>query len=92
MPIRLPLDDWDAVTSELREFGASGDVTTGEDSLRIDFGTARVEVSRHGHVSTGMPLHDFEHDGGVTVVVDHEDGALRIETDDVEYTFRRPTG
>jgi hypothetical protein len=28
----------------------------------------------------------------VTVVVDHEDGALRIETDDVEYTFRRPTG
>jgi hypothetical protein len=39
-----------------------------------------------------MPLHDFEHDGGVTVVVDHEDGALRIETDDVEYTFRRPTG
>lgn len=92
MPTRVPLEDWDAVTTELREFGAGRDVTMGDASLRIDFGTAHVEILRDGHVSTGMPLHVFEHQSAEAIVVDHADGALTVETGDVKYTFRRPGG
>jgi len=97
VPERIRLDDWDAVRDELRRFGESGDVTVDDDRVRIDFGSARVEVSREGGVKTGMPLHDFERvgeelepDGGVELVVDHDAGALTVDADDVTYTFRRP--
>jgi len=84
------LDDWDAVCDELRRFGDPGDVTVDDDRIRIDFGSARVEVSRDGGVKTGMPLHDFEREGAAELVVDHGAGTLTIDGDDVSYTFRRP--
>ena len=90
MTERVRLDDWDAVSHELRRFGESGDVTVDDDRLRIDFGSARVEVSRDGSVKTGMPLHDFEREGAAQLVVDHDAGTLTIDGDGVTYTFRRP--
>lgn len=97
MPERIRLDDWDAVRDELRRFGESGDVTTDDDRTRIDFGSARLELSRDGRVSAGMPLHDFdregeafEREGDVELVVDHDAGTLTVDADDVTYTFRRP--
>jgi len=53
-------------------------MTTGTSGL-IDFGSVnRREVSKHGHViRTGMPLHDFEHDGVADLVVDHDAGSSR---------------
>lgn len=92
MATRIELSDWDAVVEELRRFGEPGDVTTGDDRIRIDVGSAALEVSRAGHVNTGMPLHDFEHRGAVELVVDHEAGSVTIAADDVSYTFRRPGG
>lgn len=90
MANRLQLSDWDALVEELRRFGETGDVTADEDSIRIDFGAGSVELERGGHVSTGMALHDFEHDGDASVVVDHDEGSLTIESEPVSYTFRRP--
>lgn len=90
MATRIPLSDWDAVSDELRRFGEPGDVTVGDDRIRIDFGTAQLEVSRDGRVSTGMALHDFEHREALELVVDHDAGSVTIEADDVSYTFRRP--
>jgi hypothetical protein len=92
MATRIELSDWDAVVEELRQFGEPGDVTAGDGRIRIDVGSARLEVSRDGRVSTGMPLHDFEHRGAVELVVDHDAGSVRTEADDVSYTFRRPGG
>ena len=92
MVTRVRLDDWEAVIHELRRFGTAGDVTTGDDWIRLEFGSARVEVTRTGRVSAGMPLHEFEREGEVDLLVDHEEGALTVEADDVSYTFRRPGG
>ncbi|WP_222916281.1 hypothetical protein [Natrinema sp. SYSU A 869] len=92
MANRIQLSDWDTVIDELHRFGETGDVTTGDDRIRIDFGSAHLEVSRTGRVSTGMPLHDFEQQGEVDLVVDHGAGSLTIDADDVVYTFRRPSG
>ncbi|WP_226004383.1 hypothetical protein [Natrinema salinisoli] len=92
MANRIKLSDWDAASDELRQFGESGAVTTGDDRIRLDFGSARLEVSQDGRVSTGMPLHDFEHRGAVELVVDHDAGSVTLEGDDVSYTFRRPGG
>lgn len=97
MPERVRLDDWGAVCDELRRFGEPGTVTIGDDRIRVDFGSAHVELSRDGHLQTGMPLHDFERKGeeferagDLELVVDHGAGALTIDADDVTYTFRRP--
>ena len=92
MSKRIRVGDWEAVVGELRRFGETGDVATEDDRVRIDFGAAHVEVSRHGHVSTGMALHDFERESTDEIVVDHEAGTLRVDADDVTYTFRRPGG
>ncbi|WP_226480841.1 hypothetical protein [Natrinema amylolyticum] len=92
MTSRIQLSDWDAVTDELRRFGEAGDVTTGDDRIRIDFGSAHLEVSRTGRVSAGMPLHDFERRGEVDLIVDHDAGSVTIDADGVVYTFRRPGG
>ncbi len=92
MPKRIQFNNWETVVDELRQFGKTGDVTTKDDWIRIDFGSAHIEVSQDGHVSTGMPLHEFEQKGEVDLVVDHDEGSLTIEADDVTYTFRRPGG
>ena len=92
MATRVRFDDWEAVIDELCRFGDSGDVTTGDDWIRLDFGSAHVEVTQTGHISAGMPLHEFERDGEIDLLVDHEEGALTFEADNVTYTFRRPGG
>ena len=92
MAIHLEFGDWDAVVEELRRFGERGDVTFGDGWIRVQFGSAHVELAREGRVSTGMPLHDFEREGEVDLVVDHEAGSLTVDADDVTYTFRRPGG
>ncbi len=92
MPNRIRIGDWETTIDELRRFGKTGNMTTGDERIRIDFGSAHVEVSKHGHVSTGMPLHDFEHDGVADLVVDHDAGSLTVEANDATYTFRRPDG
>ena len=92
MTKRIQFSNWETVVDELRQFGKTGDVTTKDDRIRIDFGTAHIVVSQDGHVSTGMPLHEFEQNGEIDFVVDHDQGSLTIEADDVTYTFRRPGG
>lgn len=92
MTERLQLADWNAVTEELRRFGEAGDVTANEDAIRIDFGSAFIELGRDGYVKSGMALHDFESDEVAAVVVDHDEGSLAIESEPVSYTFRRPVG
>jgi len=90
MTTEVHLSDWAAVTTELQQFGASGEVTTGDDHIRVAFGGAYFEVKKEGVVRTGMPLHEFEHDGDSKLIVDHENGSITVETDSLEYTFRRP--
>jgi hypothetical protein len=90
MTTEIQLTDWEAVTSELRRFGATGDVTADDDRIRVDFGSAYIEATKAGTISTGMPLHELDHDGDITLGVDHEDGSITVETDALSYTFRRP--
>jgi hypothetical protein len=92
MTPHVQLDEWDTLRTELRRFGERGEVTIEDEWIRIDFGSAHVEVTRDGTLSTGMPLHDFTHDNTAVVVVDHGAGTLTIEADTVSYTFRRPGG
>jgi len=89
---RVNLNEWETLTEQLRRFGRSGDVTIDDGRIHIDFGSAEIQVSQDGTVTTGMPLHDFTHDETVEVVVDHDSGTLRVESDTVSYTFRRPGG
>jgi hypothetical protein len=92
MAPRVHLSEWDSLCEELRRFGHAGDVTAADDLIRIDFGSAYVELSRDGTFQTGMPLHEFAHDDTVSVVVDHDAGTLTVEADTVSYTFKRPGG
>lgn len=92
MTPRVQLNEWETLIDELRRFGRPGDVTATGDRIRIDFGSARVELSRDGTLRTGMPLHDFTHDDTAAVVVDHDAGTLAVDADTVRYTFRRPGG
>lgn len=92
MPSRVKLDEWEKLVEQMRRFGRSGDVSTDEGRVRVDFGSAEIEVSQDGTLKTGMPLHDFAHDDTVEVVVDHASGTLTVESDTVSYTFRRPGG
>ena len=92
MPQRIQLSEWDTLITELRRFGQAGNVTTADDHIHIDFGSAQVELSRDGTLQTGMPLHDFAHDDTVAIVVDHDAGTLTVDAESVTYTFRRPGG
>jgi hypothetical protein len=92
MTQRVQLNEWETLIDELRRFGRAGDVTATDDRIHINFGSARVELSRDGTLQTGMPLHDFTHDDTVAVVVDHDAGTLTVDADTVSYTFRRPGG
>jgi hypothetical protein len=92
MTLRVALDEWDTLSTELRRFGRTGDVTITDERIHIDFGSAHVEVTQDGTISTGMPLHDFAHDRTVVIVIDHDAGTLTVEADTVNYTFRRPGG
>jgi len=90
MTAEIPLPDWETVTTELQRFGATGAVTTRDDSIRVTFGSAYIEVTKEGTISTGMPLHELEHDGDASLIVDHETNSISIHTDELSYTFRRP--
>jgi hypothetical protein len=92
MTPRVHLNEWETLIDELHRFGRAGEVTATDDRIQIDFGSARVELSRDGTLQTGMPLHDFTHDDTVAVVVDHDAGTLTVDADTVSYTFRRPGG
>jgi len=72
MTKRIQFSDRKTVVDELRQFWKTGDVTTKDDRIRIDFRSAHIEVSQDGHVSTGMPLHELEQEGAVDLVVDHD--------------------
>lgn len=89
---RVKLSEWDRLTEQLHRFGQSGDVTADAEVIRVEFGSAEIEVSRDGRLRTGMPLHEFAQDDTVAVVVDHDAGTLTVESDAVSYTFRRPGG
>jgi len=90
MTTKIKLTDWETVTAELQQFGAAGEVTISDDSIRVEFGSAYIEVTKEDTISTGMPLHDLEHEGDVSLIVDHENSAISIQTDEMDYTFRRP--
>jgi len=90
MTSEIHLSNWATVTTELQKFGASGKVTTGDDHIRVAFGGAYFEVKKEGVVRTGMPLHEFEHDGESTLIVEHENGSITVKNDSIKYTFRRP--
>jgi hypothetical protein len=90
MTTKIRLTEWEALTAELKQFGASGDVTADDNRIRVDFRSAYIEVTKGGSISTGMPLHELEHDGDITLIVDHENGSITVETKALDYTFRRP--
>jgi len=90
MTTKVKLTDWETVTAELQQFGATGEVSTSDDSVHVQFGSAYIEVTKAGTIRTGMPLHELEHEGDVSLIVDHENNAISIQTDELDYTFRRP--
>lgn len=90
MTTNVKLTDWETVTAELQQFGAAGEVSIGDDSIRVEFSNAYIEVTKEGTISTGMPLHDLEHQGDVSLIIYHENNAISIQTDELDYTFRRP--
>ena len=90
MTTNVKLTDWETVTAELQQFGATGEVSISDDSIRVEFSNAYIEVTKEGTISTGMPLHDLEHEGDGSLMIDHENNAISIQTDELDYTFRRP--
>ncbi|ERH06117.1 MAG: hypothetical protein J07HN4v3_01727 [Halonotius sp. J07HN4] len=90
MTTEIKLTDWDSVTTELQQFGTTGEVTTSDDSIRVELGSAYIEVRRGGTISTGMPLHELEHAGDGSLIVDHKHNTISIKTESLDYTFRRP--
>lgn len=90
MTTEIHLTDWEAIRSELKQFGTTGEVTTDETTIRVEFGSAYIEVTEKGSIHTGMPLHELKHDDEGTLIVDHENGSITVETDALKYTFRRP--
>ncbi|MFC4989516.1 MULTISPECIES: hypothetical protein [Saliphagus] len=90
MAERVELSDWVELTAQLRRFADGAETTVDDDRIRIEFGSAHVEIGREGRVETGMPLHGFEREGDAEFVVDHEAGTLTVEGETTSYTFRRP--
>jgi len=90
MTTTIHLTDWEAIQTELKQFGTTGEVTADDTSIRVEFGSAYIEVTREGSIHTGMPLHNLEHDGEAKLIVNHENGSITVETDELNYTFRRP--
>jgi hypothetical protein len=90
MTTNVKLTDWETVTAELQQFGAGGEVSTDGDSIRVEFSNAYIEVTKEGTISTGMPLHDLEHEGDGSLMIDHENNEISIQTDEFDYTFRCP--
>jgi hypothetical protein len=87
--MQVPLDDWDAVVSRLREFADECRET--DDGVVCEFGQgAQFAVSADGTVDAGMPLHDFANSSVHTLVIDHDGGSITAVGDGTEYTFRRP--
>ncbi len=87
MAERVPIDNWGAIETNLRRFAP--DVDEHGSKLVARMGVARFTVTRDGHVTAGMPFHEF--DGRADwVVFDHDAGAIRIERAGVTYVFRKP--
>ena len=78
MTTKVKLTDWETVTAELQQFGATGTISTDNDSIRVEFGSAYIEVTEGGTIRTGMPLHELEHEGNVSLIIDHENNAISI--------------
>lgn len=87
MATRVPVSDWDAIADNIHRFAPN--VNVHDTKIIARMGVARFSISRDGHVTAGMPLHDF--DGRAdSLVFDHDAGAIRIERAGVTYVFRRP--
>ncbi|WP_266079701.1 hypothetical protein [Haladaptatus caseinilyticus] len=87
MATRVPVSDWDAIADNLHRFASN--VDTNDTRLIARMGVARFTITRDGHVTAGMPLHDF--DGRAdSLVFDHRAGTIRIERAGITYVFRRP--
>jgi hypothetical protein len=89
MAERLHIDDWDRIAEELERFGAPT-VSVGADTVRLEFDIAHLAVSRDGEFDAGMPLHGVEGETAESVVVDHENDAITLDSASFSYTFRRP--
>jgi hypothetical protein len=87
MAERVPIADWGAIETNLRRFAP--DVDDHGPKLVARMGVARFTVARDGHVTAGMPLHEFAGHAD-SVVFDHDAGVIRIERAGLTYVFRRP--
>jgi hypothetical protein len=86
---RVPLAEFERVVAALERFAGADAVTVDGDCARASMGSAGLELCRDGRVTGAMPLHEF--DGAAEAVVfAHAAGELRVEGEDLEYTFRRP--
>jgi hypothetical protein len=89
MPVRLQFDDWDRIVEELERFGAP-ELSTDEDTVRLEFDVAHIAVSRDGDFDAGMPLHGVDGDTAESLVVDHDADSITLQGESFSYTFRRP--
>jgi len=89
MAKRLQVEDWDRIVTALERFDAP-ETQVDEDTVRLEFDSAHLTVSRDGQFTAGMPLHEVDGQHADTVVVDHEAGAVTLTGESVEYTFRSP--
>lgn len=87
---RATIDNWTAIADHLREFAADGKVSESAEGIEITVGSATFLVTKDGRVSAGMPLHDFEEGGVEALYFDHDHEAIRVESGDRAYEFRKP--
>jgi hypothetical protein len=85
----LQVENWDRIVTELERFDPP-EFDVEDDSVRLGFDGAHLELSESGGFTAGMPLHEVSGERVETVVVDHEADAVTLVADSVEYTFRRP--
>jgi hypothetical protein len=91
MSTTVPLEEWDRLTTELREFAdGEGTVEESDEEIRVDFGSAQVALTREGRVETGMPLHDFATADAVAIEFDHDAGEFHVRGEHATYRFERP--
>jgi hypothetical protein len=86
---RVPLAEFERVVAALERFAGADSVTVDGDCARAQMGSAGLALCRDGRVTGAMPLHEFDGEGAVAVF-DYAAGELRVQGEDLEYTFRRP--
>jgi hypothetical protein len=87
---RVAIEDWTAIVSHLREFAEGGDISESGEGIEVTVGSATLLVTKDGRVAAGMPLHDFEEGGVEALYFDHDADAIRVESGDRSYEFRKP--